>query len=330
MKKIAVIGCGAWGTTIAKVLADNGHEVRLWCHNQQVAAHINETHLLGLLPGIVLPDSISAVSNLEEAVLGSDCVVLGVASPYIDVLVTIKPLLTGQPLLSIGKGMLENRGYHFISEYCLSILGDDYPYALISGPNLALEIASGLPAASVVASRDEEVAVFFQKCLSNDYFRIYTSTDVVGVETGGVFKNVIAIAAGCIEGLHLGHNALSFLISRALLEMMQLGEFFGARKETFMGLSGLGDLITTCTSPKSRNWKVGFALASHADLSKALESVPGVVAEGVKTSKLVYELAQKNGLTLPIFTEIYLMLYCQKSAKDVMRDLMRRPLREEF
>ncbi len=330
MKKIAVLGCGAWGTTVAKILADNLHEVRLWCHSEEVAQAISRTHELSLLPGVRLPKTLKPTANLEEAMADVDAVVLGVASPYIDILERAKPFLKGQPVLSIGKGLLENRDQIFISDYCRSVLGSEYPFAILSGPNLAIEIAQELPAASVVASDMADVAQFFQTALSNHYFRIYTSTDVTGVEIGGVFKNAIAIAAGCVAGLGFGQNTLSLLLSRSLQEMSRFGRHFGAQSITFTGLSGLGDMITTCTSDKSRNFRVGLAIAKHHDLALAIESLGGVVAEGVKTTRVIYEMAKKKQLDLPILFEIYAMLYQNKSPKEAISSLMDRPLRAEF
>ena len=329
MSKITVIGCGAWGATVAKIVAENNHDVKIWCHDIIIAEEINKKHTLNLLPEIILPENITATTSLDSALNDSEGIILAVASNYLTIIEKIKNKLnTYPPILSLTKGLLDNDKHLFVSQYLTEKLGKVYPLGFLSGPNLAIEIAKKKPAATVIASHDTEVTLQFQKWLSTEYFRVYTQNDIIGVELGGVLKNAYAIAAGIMDGYNLGENAKAAMISRALQEMIRFGKTFNAKEETFMGLSGLGDLMATCSSPTSRNWKIGAALADHGNLQQAINSL-GSISEGVKTTKIMVEIAQKNALELPIAEEIHAILYENKAVNEALICLMERPLKSE-
>ncbi len=326
--RIGVIGVGAWGTTIAKVLAENGHSVLIWAHNEDSAHQISRCHTLSLLPGVRLPDSLSATTNLAEVVTGTQELVFAIASNFVDFVDQLVPLYRNQPILVLTKGLLENKSTIFLMEYLQGKLGPAAPLALLSGPNLALEIAEGKYCASTIASTMIDIANRFQSLISNDYFRTYTAEDVIGVSLGGILKNTLAIAAGISDGLGLGMNAKSALMTRGLQEMIRIGRHYGANQETFFGLSGLGDLITTCCSEKSRNWQTGYAIAK-GETAAEIACRLNAVAEGVKTAKLIHLTFKDSGLDIPIFQEVYAVLYEQKPAQLAIQNLMTRQLKSE-
>ncbi|MFC1770837.1 NAD(P)H-dependent glycerol-3-phosphate dehydrogenase [Candidatus Margulisiibacteriota bacterium] len=327
MNKIGIIGCGAWGTTISLLFHQNNHRVKIWCHNSEIAELINTNHECPLLKGIRLPDSIEANDSLESIVKTSDFLVLAVASSYVTILDQIKSL-GSKPVLNLIKGLMENQESFFISDYLKQTCGP-LNYALLSGPNLASEIARKLPSATVISSESQNLASQFQQMLSCESFRIYTSNDLRGVELGGILKNIMAIAAGVVDGLNLGNNAKSALMTRGLQEMIRFGvNCYNARKETFVGLSGLGDLITTCSSDKSRNWQVGNQLAKGKKLSEIQENMQAV-AEGIKTTKIIYQLARENQVEMPITSQVYQVLYEHLSPPQAIANLMNRDLKSE-
>jgi len=329
LAKVGVIGCGAWATTMAKLLAENEHAVRLWCHDSKIAEDINQRHLNSLcLPSVGLPEEIEASTDLSSVVNEASVLILGVASSFVDIVKQIVDGASGKPILILTKGLLEDQDHLFVSDYVGSILGEQN-VGILSGPNLAGEIAEGLPAATVIASRNDDVSTTFQSLLSNSYFRVYTSKDVRGVELGGLLKNIYAIAAGALDGKGLGSNAKSALMSRSLQEMIRFGMSYGAEQQTFFGLSGLGDLITTCSSKKSRNWRVGHALAETGSLDEAIKAVSGAVAEGVKTSKIVNKVAVERNIEMPIASEIYRVLFEGKPLEKALDALMNRELKPE-
>lgn len=319
MSVISVIGAGAWGTTVAKLIAQKGHRVRLWARRQETADEINRYHTNGrYLPDILLPSEIEATSELAD--MSADAVVIGIPSGYISV-ITDCHFLGSVPILCLTKGLLDNPGMPFISDYVADVCRNS-SVAVLSGPNLAYEIALEKPALSVVASPQEDTTAFFQSLLNGPYFRVYASDDKRGVEVGGIFKNIIAIAAGVCDGLDIGSNAKAALISRGLIEMSRFGIGCGAKRpETFYGLSGLGDLVTTCHSTQSRNYQVGLSLARHQVLRT---DNPAYVAEGVRSAKIIYEMGRQRNLDLPIVNEIYSMLHGNKSPTAAIHTLMTR------
>jgi len=326
--RIGVIGCGAWGITVAKICAENQLNVSIWCHHLDFANEIN-SHQADLLPGILLPETLQATTDLKKIVTESDYLIIAVASNYIQIMEQIKDFYKqNTPLLVLTKGLLENQSTLFVSDYIKSILGQASDISILSGPNIAIEIAARLPAASVIASESEEIAIKFQSLLSNSYFRVYRSSDMKGVILGGILKNVIAIAAGAIDGLGLGTNAKSALMARGLQEMIRLGIYFQAKSETFFGLSGLGDLITTCSSTNSRNWQAGFQIAKHQTIPD-FSKVTTQIAEGVKSARIIHKLAQEVQIEMPITSAIYKVLYETKPIYTAIHELMQRTLKAE-
>ncbi len=329
--KVTVIGCGAWGTTLGKILAENGHDVFIWSHDQAISRDINEEYEnKKLLPGIVLPENLRAVNTFSEALSGSSLVVLVTASAFFkETLLKIKDFLTPEMLLvSATKGLHEGDDRR-MSELIFEVLPDFRSRtAVLSGPNISKEIALGKPAVTVIASENKETAKTIQQLFNRDYFRVYTNNDVVGTEFGGTLKNVIAIVAGIIDGLKLGDNAKSALMVRGILEMSRLAVKLGAQQQTLFGLSGMGDLITTCSSELSRNHYVGEQLAAGKSLKEILGGMTAV-AEGVATTRAAYELAQKNKIEMPVTEQLYKLLYENKKIAEAINDLMNRDLKAE-
>ncbi|MEK9657934.1 MAG: NAD(P)H-dependent glycerol-3-phosphate dehydrogenase [bacterium] len=326
MKTFTVIGCGAWALSIANVLAENSHNVNLWCHDLNITTSINKTHKNPLLKHLSIHPRIPAFNDLSNIDKDTNGIIIGVASPFIDIIKKI-PSTQHAPFLVLTKGLLENKNTLLLADYINEIRPNN-PLALLSGPNLAQEIIEKKPAATVIASQKEHIAQFFQTALSNHYLRVYTSSDIIGVSLGGILKNIMAIAGGCIDGLKLGMNSKAALLSRSLQEMIRIGTFLGGKKESFLGLSGLGDLITTANSSLSRNWNVGYALAKGENFQKKLQQTQSI-AEGIKTTKIIYELSKKHHIDMPITEQIYLALFKNKNPKDAINDLMTRKLKSE-
>ena len=323
MSKISIIGAGAWGTTLAILLAENHHEVSLWCFEKEVAESINEfRENKKYLPGFQLIYSITAHFDLKTALAGSDFIIFSVPTQHIRQIAKeahafINP---GTCVISAAKG-IEASTLKRPSEILKEFLKNEV--AALSGPNLSIEIAKGLPAASTVASNNNSINLKAQELLNSERFRVYTNNDIVGVELGGALKNVIAIAAGAIDGLQLGDNAKSALLIRGITEISRLGIALNANPKTFTGLSGMGDLITTCQSSLSRNHKVGFGLAKGKSLKEIQSSSPEV-AEGVPTSSAALRLAQKHKVEMPITQEVCRVLFEGKDVYQAITTLMNR------
>jgi glycerol-3-phosphate dehydrogenase (NAD(P)+) len=303
VRKVAVLGAGSWGTAFAKVLSDAGGDVTLWARREEVASTINERRINpGYLPDVVLPTALRATNDAAEAVHAVDAVVLAVPSQTLrENLAGWQPLLPdGATLVSLAKGV-EISTLKRMSEV-VSEVADVPPdqVAVVSGPNLAKEIAAEQPTATVVACSDHSRAVALQHACSTGYFRPYTNTDLVGIELAGACKNVIALACGMAVGLGYGHNTMSSLITRGLAETTRLGVVLGAEPMTFAGLAGLGDLVATCVSPLSRNRSFGERLGRGETLAQAQEAAHGQVAEGVKSCSSIRELAARSGVEMPI------------------------------
>lgn len=301
--RIAVLGAGSWGTTFAKLLCEAGNDVTLWARRPEVAASVNERREnAGYLPGVVLPERLRATDDAVAAMAGASVVVLAVPSQALrENLAGWQPLLpAGATLVSLAKGV-ELSTLKRMSE----VVGEvaDVPaerVAVVSGPNLAREIADEQPSAAVVACRDHERAVALQEACSTGYFRPYTNQDMVGIELAGACKNVIALACGMAAGLGYGHNTTSSVITRGLAETTRLGVALGAEAMTFAGLAGLGDMVATCMSPLSRNRTFGERLGRGETLAEAQEAAHGQVAEGVKSCSSIRELAARCGVEMPI------------------------------
>jgi glycerol-3-phosphate dehydrogenase (NAD(P)+) len=329
--KIAVLGSGSWGITLALHLANAGHSLSLYASSQSKAEDLTvKRESEKLLPGIKIPDSIFISADLEKVLLGSGGVVFSVPSHVMRaVSQKAKPFWpAGAWALSASKGLEE--GTH---ERMSQILGEVLPpktaIGVLSGPSHAEEVSKRIPTTVVVASADASLPAEIQNVFHTDYFRVYTSPDILGVELGGALKNVIAIAAGILDGLGLGDNTKAALMTRGLHEMRRLGVALGASAETFSGLTGMGDLMVTCVSRHSRNRSLGEKIGRGATLSEALKEM-SMVAEGVRTAKAAVELAAQAGVEVPIMRQVYDVLYKGKTARESMTELLSRSAKPEI
>jgi glycerol-3-phosphate dehydrogenase (NAD(P)+) len=330
MSRIAVIGAGAWGTSLAISLARRGgHSLVLWSYVPELALEIKETgENKPFLPGYVVPADVAVTSELAKAVTGADIVLCVTPSEHMRRVVgQIAPLLTpDQIVVSATKG-LEEESLLRMSQVIASLT--DNACAVVSGPTFAAEVAAGIPTAMVAASAVPEVALTIQKEFGSSTLRLYTNDDVAGVELGGALKNVIALAAGVVNGLDLGYNSAAALITRGIAEMTRLAVACGGRKQTLAGLSGVGDLVLTCTGSLSRNRTVGTELGKGRALPEILEGLHGKVAEGVRSTAAALGLAARYGVEMPITEQMDAILHRGKSPKEAIRDLMARPGRDE-
>ena len=329
MTRVAVLGAGSWGTALAKVLGDDGHEVTLWARRAGIADAINRTHTNeAYLSGIALPDSLRATSDLALALHDAQAVVVVVPSHGLrEIARRARPLLAKGTLVITATKGIENDSLRLMSEVLEEEL-DEARICALGGPSFADEVARRLPTNVVIASRDPDAAAEAQALFATDRFRVYTSDDVIGVELGGAIKNVIALAVGACDGLGLGHNARAGLITRGIAEVTRLATHMGANPQTLAGLSGVGDLVLTCTGDLSRNRRVGIELGHGRALDEVLGGMHMVV-EGVRTAKSVYALALREGVDMPITTEVYLALYEGKAPGDAVASLLGRALRPE-
>ncbi|MCU0658858.1 MAG: NAD(P)-dependent glycerol-3-phosphate dehydrogenase [Polyangiaceae bacterium] len=333
MGHVAVLGAGAWGTALAKLLAEKGNEVWIWGRPREVVDSIEQAHRNDrYLPGFTLPPNLRATEDPERALSGADLVLLVIPSHATrSVLQELKPHLPRNvPLVSATKG-IENGSLMLMHQVTLDTLGPEYlaMYTTLSGPSFAKEVALQHPTVVAVAGSQREVAQAVQERFSSEVFRVYWSDDLVGVELGGALKNVIAIAAGAGDGMGFGHNSRAAVITRGLNELARLAVTKGANPLTVAGLAGMGDLVLTCTGELSRNRTVGIELGRGKKLDDILRDL-GHVAEGVKTTRSSYELARSLGVEMPITEQVYQVLYQDKSVRDALGDLMRRPLLPEL
>jgi glycerol-3-phosphate dehydrogenase (NAD(P)+) len=331
--KAAVIGGGSWGTALASVLGNNGLDVTLWCHDAEVARGITERHENGkYLPGLQLPERLRGSTDLGEALSGAGLVV-AVSPSHVTRKVmadAVPHLPRTTPIVCATKG-IENDSLLTMNEVLEEVLPHEmHPYlCFLSGPSFAKETVLKMPTAVVVAATWERVAKIVQRTFSNDYFRCYTSNDVVGVELGGSLKNVCAIAAGIADGMGFGTNTRALIITRGLGELVQLAMKKGANPLTLSGLAGMGDLVLTCTGELSRNRQVGLELGRGKSIQQVLAGM-NQVAEGVKTAKSVRDLAARLKLDLPIHEAVYKILYEGLDPKSAMAMLAARELKSEF
>jgi glycerol-3-phosphate dehydrogenase (NAD(P)+) len=334
MSRIIVLGSGAWGTAIALSLhRRGGHQITLWAHSPEAAQEIIEAKEDTLfLPGFPLPAEI-AITGDNSAVADAEIVVSVVPSEFLrSTLARLGPHLhPGQLVVSATKGV-ENHTYLRMTQViacCLAELGLHLPIGALSGPSFALEVAQGQPTAVTVAFDDADIAARIQTEFSSEALRLYTSTDVIGVELGGALKNVIAIAAGVAAGVGLGYNSAAALITRGIAEITRLAVACGGRRETLAGLSGVGDLVLTCTGSLSRNRTVGQALGQGRNLSEILDSLGGKVAEGVLTTRAARGLARLHSIEMPIAEQMELILDEGKDPHEAIKNLMLRPGKDE-
>jgi glycerol-3-phosphate dehydrogenase (NAD(P)+) len=330
--EIGVVGAGGWGTTLAKILADKGEHVTLWCHGtDSFQALVDRRENRTYLPGVFLPSSIEITQVLDKAVENKSLVICAVPSHAVrQVFSRIISNFTSQTMLLCGTKGLEEKSLYTMGELLLELFGDERreQLAFLSGPTFAMEVAKQLPAAVTVAAYDEHVAGSIQRILNTESLRVYTSRDVIGIQMGGVVKNVIAIAAGISDGLSLGQNARAALVTRGLAEMTRLAVRMGADPMTLAGLPGLGDLILTCTGDLSRNRTVGLQIATGKSLQEITASTRGV-AEGVRNTRSLHSLAARLGVEMPIVEQMHQVLYADKKPADAVRDLMQRSLKPE-
>ena len=327
--KIAILGGGAMATACSVLLAENQHqEIRIWARSPEYAEQMQkERENKRLLPGVLLPPSITVTADLNQALHDSHYVVAAVPTQFLrSALTEARQVLNQQPVISVVKG-IENSTFQRPSEIIQDVLGNRGVVAL-SGPSHAEEIGRRLPATVVAASGDLGLARQVQRMFNTQRFRVYTNLDLIGVELAGALKNVIAIAAGISDGLGYGDNAKSALMTRGLVEMTRFGVRFGAEAATFSGLAGMGDLITTCVSHYGRNRHVGESLGRGESLQQILTRMKAV-AEGVATAKSVFDISEQEGIETPIISEVYRVLFEKKSPADATNSLMLRPLRSE-
>ena len=330
--RTAVLGAGSWGTAFAKVLVDAGCDVTLWARRPELADKINSEHEnVDYLPGLGLPLALRATHDHQAALDGAELVAIAVPSQTLrDNLAVWAPNLPGDAtLVSLMKGV-ELGTTKRMSEVISEVAGHSFDrIAVVSGPNLAREIAQEQPTATVVACADLERARLVQQACSAPYFRPYTNTDVVGCELGGAVKNVIALACGMATGMGFGDNTLASVITRGLAETARLGHALGADPMTFAGLAGLGDLVASCSSPLARNRSFGERLGRGETLEQAQQAMHGQVAEGVKSCRSVLELAARHGVDVPITESVEAVCYRRLSPADMLRGLMSRSIKSE-
>ena len=332
IKHVAVIGAGAWGTALARHLAEKQVPVCLWAHEPEVVQAIQlRRENTVYLPGVLLPPTLSATNVLSDAIAGADCLIFAVPSHVARTVLSRIAVLLPQPipLVSATKG-IEEETLALVTQVMQSVLPSHMQGSLLvlSGPSFASEVSRGKPTALCLAGQDAGVVKAIQSLFMTPNFRVYADDDLTGVQLGGALKNVMALAAGVVDGLELGHNARAALITRGLAEMIRLGMAMGADPRTFYGLSGVGDLILTCTGPLSRNHSVGVRLGKGERLEGILASMQAV-AEGVRTAKAALGLALRCGVDMPIVQEVNAVLFADKSCRQAVGDLMEREAKGE-
>lgn len=331
MNPITILGCGSYGTALAIEFSRNGAPVCLWGHRASHIAEMQQTRQNArFLPDIAFPKSLILEADLARALAFADDILIVVPShAFAETLQAIKPhLLPKQRIIWATKGLEPNTG-RLLQTLVEEILGKHRPLAVLSGPTFAKELARGLPTAITLAATNQEFALSFQQRIhSSNNFRVYVNHDMVGVQLGGAIKNVIAIGAGISDGMGFGANARTALITRGIAEISRLGVSMGAHSSTFMGMSGLGDLVLTCTDNQSRNRRFGLMLGEGLSAQAAMEAI-GQVVEGFYNTREAHELAKRQGVEMPITEQIYQMLFCGKSAKEVALTLLGREQKGE-
>ncbi len=328
--RIAVIGAGGWGTAMALVLAQKGHDVLIWARREEFCRQLRETREnSAYLPGVLLPARVEITNSITEAAKYGEVVVIATPTQAVrETAVALANHLRPQAVLvSLSKG-LERNTYLRCSEVIAEVVGNADNVTALSGPNHAEEVARGIPSATVVAGYNLKTAQMIQDIFMTPKFRVYTNQDIIGVEIAGALKNIIALAAGICDGLGYGDNTKAALMARGLAEIARLGIRMGAQPMTFAGLAGIGDLIVTCTSKHSRNWRTGYALGKGEKLEDILART-GMVVEGVATTETAIQLAEKYEVDMPIATALGEVLFAGKEPKDAVNDLMLRDKAQE-
>lgn len=330
MAKISVLGAGSWGTALAWLLHNNGHDVMIWSVMKDEVEALDRDHEnKKKLPGVILPQDMIFTSDLEAACSGQDLLVTAVASPYIrSTAHSMKPYVKkGQLIVNVAKG-IEEHSLKTLSD----IIEEEITQAVVtvlSGPSHAEEVGKGIPTTIVAGAKKEEVAEYIQELFMSPVFRVYTSPDVLGIEIGAALKNVIALAAGIADGLGYGDNTKAALITRGIAEISRLAEAMGARSETLFGLSGIGDLVVTCSSRHSRNRKAGYLIGQGRTMKQAMDEV-SMIVEGVYSAKAGLELSEKYKIDMPITLAVNEVLFNNKPAAEAVNDLMLRDKKMEI
>lgn len=330
MSKITILGAGTWGCALAILLSGNGHEVTIWTKLEREAQMLSDNRKnMKNLPGAVLPDSVEVTLDLQKACEGRDIIVMAVASPYIRSTAqeASQYIKEGQIIVNVSKG-IEDKTLYTLSQ----VLKEEIPQgdiAVLSGPSHAEEVSRGVPTTIVVGAETSETAHYIQDIFMSEVFRVYTSPDLIGIELGGSLKNVIALAAGIVDGLGFGDNTKAALMTRGIAEISRLGITMGGKLETFAGLSGIGDLFVTCTSKHSRNWNAGNLIGQGYPMEEAMKKVNQVV-EGVNSAQAALALARKYEVEMPIVEQINQVLFENKSPRDAVSDLLMRDKRMEY
>lgn len=330
--RVSIFGDGSWGTALSNLFADNGIDVYLWCYDKRAYKSIMEKRENTIyLKGIKVSEKVSPVLTFRDAYTFSNLLLYVIPSKFLrNILAESSQYISKDHYIISGIKGIENITLKLPGQIIDDFLPPGYNNepAFLSGPTFSLEVAEKQPTTCVIASRDKEFSRDIQVILSNDYFRCYTNHDIIGVQTGGAIKNVIALASGILDGYGLGTNSQAALITRGLVEITRLGESLGAEKDTFFGISGLGDLVLTSTGKLSRNRTVGYRLGKGEKLKEIIASTDSV-PEAISTTKSVYTLAKKHNIEMPICFEVYKVLYENKSVKDAIISLMKRRLKDE-
>lgn len=329
-EKIGILGGGSWGTALAILLAKKGNNVNLWLRNKKQLDSIKETREnKKYLPEIKLPDNIFLTSDIEEAIYNKDLILISVPTQEVREVLNLSRsyVKENQVILNVSKG-IENKSLLRISQIVEEFLPNN-KYAVLSGPSHAEEVARGMATTVVSASKYKDVAEYIQDLFITSSFRVYTNPDITGVELGGALKNIIALGAGVSDGLKSGDNAKAALITRGIFEMSKLGIEMGAKSETFSGLSGIGDLIVTCTSMHSRNRRAGILIGEGIRVEDAIKKI-GMAVEGIKTTKSAFDLSEKYDVEMPITKELYDVLYNKKDVSNSVSNLMLRDKKREM
>lgn len=332
MTKITVFGTGSFGTALANVLAENGHSVLMWGKNENTVDEINQSHQnKRYLKDVTLNETIKATSQLEQAVNFSDIFLIALPTKAIRNVVTEidQHIKTKKTFIHVAKG-IENETFKRVSEMIEDSVSKNHKngVGVLSGPSHAEEVVIKQPTTVAASSKDEHISKLIQDLFMNDYLRVYTNNDLIGVELGGALKNIIAVASGIVAGMGYGDNAKAALMTRGLAEISRLGEKLGADPMTFLGLGGIGDLIVTCTSTHSRNYTLGYRLGKGKTTEEALNEM-NMVVEGIYTTNSVYHLAKSQNVDMPITNALYKVLFEDKPVKDSVKDLMGRDKKAE-
>lgn len=328
MARISVIGAGSWGIALAVMLNKNGHEVKVWSHRQSQVDQMNDTHTSDKIKGVKLPESMTFTADIEDAASNADVILMAVPSKATrETAEKLKQFINNQIIITVTKG-IEEETLFTQTEILEDVFGEDKQICVLSGPSHAEEVVVFKPTLVVAGSKNRQTALFVQNLFMNKYFRVYSSPDVKGIEVGAALKNVIALAAGMSDGLGFGDNAKAALITRGIKEISELAVAMGAQAETLSGLTGVGDLIVTCSSMHSRNRMAGFYMGQGMSKDEAMDKV-AMVVEGVYSAKAANKLAEKYNVEMPIVKVVNAVLFDGMATKDAVLELMTRSKKDE-